>query len=167
MLSVGLRNFVSFYKQDYNLFVLMNLDTSKRTWSLLFDRRCYIVSWQTHSKANSEEYFYLPTEFCLQRGVLVSKSGFVCAVKWPVTAPKWSHPTGKLCIVLMAWLWLWTVGSMYSTGLCCCCPILWSKNPSDLINFLLSAGSNCPSACGWVGWQGRGIKMERNMSFWH
>lgn len=28
MLSVGLRNFVSFYKQDYNLFVLMNLNTS-------------------------------------------------------------------------------------------------------------------------------------------
>lgn len=72
MLSVGLRNFVSFYKQDYNLFILTNLNTSKRT---------YIVSWQTHSKANSEEYFYLQTELCLQRRVLVSKSGFVCAVK--------------------------------------------------------------------------------------
>lgn len=23
---------------------------------------------------------------------------------------------------------------------------------SDLISFLLSAGDNCPSACGWVGW---------------
>lgn len=31
MLSVGLRNFVSFYKQDYNLFVLMDLNTSERT----------------------------------------------------------------------------------------------------------------------------------------
>lgn len=34
---------------------------------------------------------------------------------------------------------------------------------SELISFLLSAGGNCPSACGWVGWfeqNQKGVKFE-------